>query len=280
MKSNPSGAAIKGCICFFSAPKGGITVKRYDYHINEYGERVKVPKDLKKLLNLQYLRLTNKTYAVGRHDLPELKCDPKVLPDFIALYNHPADYHKTPNTAVAFYLYDNTFDGINGLYNAIYYHDEKLLAFYKERFKGVKFFVTPDYSQLGDIDDIENHYRIKKARVVALWFVMELGAVVIPNITYPTIDSLWFYLDGLENCKVVAFSTMGYVDNKTERAYLKEAVKYTVDILDLHSIIVFDICGDNEAVEDIFQYAIQKGIHVVVPDNIMKMRNTARKRGA
>ena len=73
---------------------------------------------------------------------------------------------------------------------------------------------------------------------------------------------------------------MGYVDNKTERAYLKEAVKYTVDTLDLHSIIVFDICGDNEAVGDIFQYAIQKGIHVVVPDNIMKMRNTARKRGA
>lgn len=67
-------------------------MKRYDYHINEYGEKIRVPKDLKKLLNLQYLRLTNKTYSVGKHDLPELRCDTEVLPDFIALYNHPADY--------------------------------------------------------------------------------------------------------------------------------------------------------------------------------------------
>ena len=167
-------------------------MKRYDYHINEYGEKIRVPKDLKKLLNLQYLRLTNKTYSVGKHDLPELRCDTEVLPDFIALYNHPADYNKTPNTAVAFYLYDDTFDGIDGLYNAIYYKDEKLLKKFKERFKGVKFFIAPDYSQLGDLDDIENHYRIKKARVVALWLTFELGAIVIPNITYPTIDSLWF----------------------------------------------------------------------------------------
>ena len=255
-------------------------MKRYDYHINEYGERVKVPKDLKKLLNLQYLRLTNKTYSVGRHDLPELRCDTKVIPDYIALYNHPADYHKTPNTAVAFYLYDNSFDGIHGLYNAIYHNDVKLLRQYKERFRGVKFFIIPDYSQLGDLDDIENNYRIKKARVVALWLTTELGAVAIPNITYPTIDSLWFYLNGLEKCRVVAFSTMGYVDDAIERNFLKEAVKYTVDSLSLHTIVVFDICGDNRAVEDIFRYAIDRGINVVVPKNMMKVRNTARKRGA
>ncbi len=255
-------------------------MKRYDYHINEYGEKIRVPKDLKKLLNLQYLRFTNKTYSVGRHDLPELRCDTEVLPDYIALYNHPADYNKTPNTAVAFYLYDDTFDGIDGLYNAIYYKDEKLLKYFKERFKGVKFFIAPDYSQLGDLDDIENHYRIKKARVVALWLTMELGAIVIPNITYPTIDSLWFYLNGLEECTVVAFSTMGYVDDEVERDFLIEAVKQTVDKLSLNTIVVFDICGDNDAVNRIFAYAIKKGIKIVVPDNIMKLRNSARKRGA
>lgn len=255
-------------------------MKRYEYHINEYGEKVKVPKDLKRLLNFQYLRLTNKACSVGRHDLPELKCNTDVLPDFIALYNHPADYHKTPNTAVAFYLYDDTFDGINGLYNAIYHNDEKLLKAFKKRFEGVKFFIAPDYSQFGDIDDIENHYRIKKARVVSIWLTIELKAIVIPNITYPTIDSLWFYLDGLESCTVVAFSTKGYVDDAVEREFLKEAVKQTVDTLSLKTIVVFDVCGDNEAVAEIFAYAYQKGIKIVVPDNIMKLRNTARKRGA
>lgn len=252
-------------------------MKKYEYHINEYGERVKVPKDLKKLLNLQYLRLANKTCSAGRHDLPELRCNTEVIPDYIALYNHPADYHKTQNTAVAFYLYDDGFDGINGLYNAIYYNNEKLLKQYKERFQGVKFFIAPDYSQLGDLDDIENNYRIKKARIVSLWLTLELGAIVIPNITYPTIDSLWFYLNGLESCNVVAFSTMGYVDDEVERAFLTEAVKITVDALPLKTIVIFDICGDNEAVNDIFAYARDKGIKIVVPDNIMKLRNSARK---
>lgn len=255
-------------------------MKQYNYHVNEYGEKVKVPKDLKKLLNLQYMRLTNKTYAVGRHDLPELKCNTEVLPDFIALYNHPGDYHKTSNTAVAFYLYDDAFDGIHGLYNAIFHHDEKLLEVYKKRFAGVKFFIAPDYSQMGDVDDIENHYRIKKARVVSLWLTIELGAIVIPNITYPTIDSLWFYLNGLETCTVVAFSTMGYVGDAVEKAFLIEAVKKTVDTLPLKTIVVFDICGDDAAVHEIFAYALAKGINVVVPDNNMKILNTARKRGA
>lgn len=254
-------------------------MKKYDYHINEYGEKVPVPKNLKKLLNLQYLRLTNKTLSVGLHDLPEMKCETEVLPDYIALYNHPADYHKTPNTAVAFYLYDDSFDGINGLYNAIYYKDKKLLKMYKQRFMGVKFFISPDYSQFGDVDDIENHYRIKKARIVSLWLTLELGAIVIPNITYPTIDSLWFYLDGLESCKVVAFSTMGYVDDELEREFLIEAVKQTVNRLPITTIVVYDVCGSDEAVREIFDYAIKKGIKLVVPQNTMKIRNSARKRG-
>ena len=87
----------------------------------------RTPKDLRKLLNLSYLRYTNKTHAAGIHDLPALSCNTSVLPDYIALYNHPADYHHTPLTAVAFYLYDNEFDGKDGLYNAIYYDDAKRL---------------------------------------------------------------------------------------------------------------------------------------------------------
>lgn len=255
-------------------------MKRYEYRIDENGKKIPIPKDLEKLLNLQYLRLTNKTYAVGKYDLPELKCDTEILPDYIALYNHPADYYKTPNTAIAFYLYDNTFDGKDGLYNAIFYRDEERLQFFKKRFENVKFFFSPDYTLMGDVDDIENNYRIKKARVVSLWLTMELGAIVIPNITYPTIDSLWFYLNGLETCSVIGFSTKGYVDNSVERGFLKEAVRYTVDKLNLKTIVVFDICGDNEAVDDIFKYAVDCGINVVVPLNEMKIRNTARKRGA
>ncbi len=239
----------------------------------------RTPKDLRKLLNLSYLRYTNKTHAAGIHDLPALSCNTSVLPDYIALYNHPADYHHTPLTAVAFYLYDNEFDGKDGLYNAIYYDDAKRLQFFKRRFEGVKFFISPDTSQFGDVDDIENHYRIKKTRVISIWLAMELGAVVIPHITFPTIDSIDFSLDGLDDCSVVAFSTKGYVNDPIERAILEKSVRYTVDKLNLKAIVVYDVCARNDKAFEIFRYATDRGIEVVIPNNMLKERNANKKRG-
>lgn len=240
------------------------------------GSTAKVANDLRKKLNLSYLELTNKTRAAGIHDLPALACDTQVLPDFIALNREPGAFHKTPLTAVGFWLYDDEFDGIHGLYNAIYYKDEKLLAQYRKRYKGVKIFFTPDYSQFGDVDDIEEHYRLKKMRVVGLWFALELGAVVIPFITVPTPASVDFALDGLEDCHVVAFSTKGYVGNQLERDILKQIVRLTVDTLALRAIVVYDVCKDNAAVDDIFAYAHEQGVEVVVPMNTLKARNIAK----
>lgn len=244
------------------------------------GATALVHEDLKKKLNLSYLELTNKTYSAGKHNLPALACNTKVLPDFIALDSQPSTFHATPLTAVGFWEFDSEFDGIHGLYNAIYYKDEKLLAKFKKRYEGVKIFFTPDYSQLGDVDDIEAHYRLKKARVVGLWFALELGAVVIPFITAPTAASVEFALDGLEDCHIVAFSTKGYVDNALEREVLKEIVRLTVDTIDLHTIVVYDVCKDNAAVKDIFAYAIEHGIEVVVPPNTLKQRNIIKAQKA
>ena len=96
---------------------------------------MKSKRDLQKKLNLSYLDLTNKTWKVGEFDFPKLLCNPSVLPDYIALYTQPSEYHKTSLTCLAFYNYDDTFDGMDGLYNAIYYDDKKRLDFYKKRFR-------------------------------------------------------------------------------------------------------------------------------------------------
>ena len=142
----------------------------------------------------------------------------------------------------------------------------------------VAFYLSPDYSELGDIDDIENNYRIKKARVVSLWLTTEMNAIVIPHITFPTISTIDFYLDGLEDCSVVAFSTKGYVDDKLEKEILIKAVKYTVDRLNLRTIIVYDVCRENYEAENIFRYAIDKGINIIIPPNMIKNRNQARRK--
>lgn|GEM_PF-5705596 len=105
---------------------------------------------------------------------------------------------------------------------------------------------------------------------------LELGAVVIPFITGPTPASVSFALDGLEDCHAFDFSTKGCVDNVVEHEALKQIVHLTVDTLDLRTIVVYDVCKDNAAVDDIFAYARDHGVEVVVPMNTLKARNIVK----
>jgi len=233
-------------------------------------------KDIRKLLNLNYLSLLNKTYCTGEFDLPVLYCNPDVLPDYLALYTQPGDYHKTPLTGVCFYLYDSSFDGPNGLFNAIYYSDKKRLQFYKERFTGIKFFISPDYSQFGDLHKMENLVRLWKARIVSLWLTLEMHAIVIPNITYISEETFPLFCCGLEECRVVAFSTKGHVRNANERKLTKAAVKYVTDHLPLKSIVVYSVCGEDKESLELFRYAADHGIQIAIPDNMLRERNMRR----
>lgn len=237
------------------------------------GEEFRKPVDLRRQMNYNYLYLTEQTKLVGEFDIPAVYCNTKEYPDYIALYSQPGYYHKTAATAVAFYQFDRVFDNIHGIYNAIYYNDKKLLTFYKERFKNVKFFISPDYSVFGDIDKIENLKRLKMARVVSLWFAKELGAVVIPNLSYISEDSFKTFFAGLEECSVVALSLKSHVRRATERNLTKAAVKYAADNLPLSAIIVYSACGKDETVYDIMKYAIDKGVKIIIPGNTLREAN-------
>ncbi len=237
--------------------------------------------DLKKLLNLGILGYTNRTYLVGKYDLPYVKCPNFADIDYLALYSETKDYQKTDRTAVCFYQYDRTFDGVSGIYNAIYYHDKRLLSKYKERFKGVRFAIAPDYSQCGDVPKIENLYRLFKSRVVSLWLLLECDILVIPNISYANEDYFDVMLDGMEDCSVVAFSTKGSVRNAGQSNLLLKAIKRTVDGLKkLKKIIVYSVMPDDSRTLKLFDYALSHGVRVIVPSNLLKERNAVRqKRG-
>ena len=238
---------------------------------------MKKQENLDRLLNLNYLRYTNKTDSIGKLDLPKINCNTTIYPDFLALYSETGLYKKTDKTAVCFYKYDSVFDGHNGLFNAIYFDLENKLKYFKERFEGVKFFISPDYSELGDIHVIENYYRLFKARIVSLWFIFDLGAIVIPNITFPSEKYIDFSLDGLEDCSVVAISTKGHIKEEIEHDRLKQKIIHTVDKLNkLKAFIVYDVCGDDTKTKDAFKYATDRGIEVIIPDNTLRQRNSLR----
>ena len=241
---------------------------------DEKGIILKNNKNLRELLNLNYLSLTNKTVSCGIMDLPAINCNVSTFPDFIALYSEPGKYFITDHTAIGFFEFDEDIDGRYGLFWAIYYNVEERLDYFKERFKGVKYVIIPDYSVLGDIHRIENDYRLFRGRIVGLWFMFEIGAVVLPNITFPTEESSDFALDGYEDCSVAAISTKGHMDNPQENKRLRENIRLTVDKMpEIKTIIVYDVCSTNLATLNTFSYAVKKGIKIVIPDNTLKSRN-------
>ena len=235
-------------------------------------------KNLKKLLNLNFVDLANQTYSCGKYDLPFVRCPSNINVDYLALYSETHNYHKTKNTCICFYQYDLKFDTIKGIFNAIYYNNEKLLAKYKERFKGIKYAISPDYSQLGDINRVENIYRLFKARIVSIWLVLECDVLVIPNITYANENYFDVMLDGMEETEVVAFSAKGSMREFDEKELFLKAIKIAVDGLPkLKKIIVYSVSIEDEKVLKLFEYASLKGIEIIIPDNILKERNVINK---
>lgn len=235
---------------------------------------MKRKKNLKKLLNLEMLDYTNLTPKYGEMDMPYVCC--KVVPkiDYLATYSQPCTYFKTTNTCVSFFEYDKYFDGLYGLWNAIYYGIKELQEFYIERFRGVKYFISPDYSKCGDACEVENYHRQYRSRIVAIWLTMNLGAIVIPLVSCANSIGMKYMLDGMHDCTIVAFNAKGPLGDKNQLPIFIESIKYTVDNLpNLKAIVVYSASPNLEKIYEIFNYAIEQGIEVQVPDNMLMIRN-------
>lgn len=235
---------------------------------------MKRKKNLKKLLNLGMLDYTNLTPKIGKLDMPYVNCGRSIEIDYLATYSQPGTYRLTPNTAVAFFEYDAQFDGLYGLWNAIYYGVKELQEYYLERFSGVKLFIAPDYSKCGDNLKIENEHRQMRSRLVAIWLTMNLGAIVIPLVACDRLESMPDILEGMKDCHTIAFNAKGPMGDPNQLGIFLEAIHYTVDHLPaLEMIIVNASSPDDEKVRNIFSYAIERGIRVQIPDNMLRSRN-------
>ncbi len=235
---------------------------------------MKMKDDMLKKLNLSPLLLTNKTACTGTMGFPSLSCKVQTMPDYIALYAQPSDYHRTEMTCVAFYNYDIAFDGKDGIYQAILYDDQKRQEELRKRFSGVKFFIAPDYSVCGDCQPYRNYYQMGRAREVAIWLTMYCDGIVFPNISCARAEDLPIALEGYEEVTAVAFSTKGKLDYPDDRKLLEETVRYTVEHMpQLKNILVYDVSYDNSDAKEIFLPATERGIAVHIPNNQLKMRN-------
>ena len=234
--------------------------------------------NLRKKLNLNYTWLASQVYKEGPFDIPVLQCKDDYEPDFIALYSETGLYHKTNYTTICFHQNDDVFNGLKGLCNAIYYDDKPRLNEFKKRFKDCHYFIMPDCTLTYDQDMWDIVFRTAIMRLTCLWLTFELGAHVVPLITYGVDDTFELMLTGLKECETVAFSLKGSLLESYKEEQLVRAIKYTVDNLhNLKSIIIYDDCMEDQTVYKIFEYAIENKIRLIIPSNTLKDRNRSKK---
>ncbi len=231
-------------------------------------------KNLRKLLNLGILDYTNLTPKYGNLDMPYIRCEKVPNIDYMATYSQPSTYFHSSGTCVTFFEYDVFFDGLYGLWNGIYYGVKEIQEYYLERFQGVKYFVSPAYSKCGDVSEAENYHRQFRSRIVSIWLAMNLNAIVIPLVSCANDIGMKYMLDGMDDCTIVAFNAKGPMGDPVQLDIFIRSIKYTVDRLkNLKVIVVYSSSPNKGKIREIFRYAIEVGIEVQIPDNMLQTRN-------
>ncbi len=230
-------------------------------------------KNLNKKLNLSFLNYTNQGFYYGKLDIPEATCKLDICPiDYIAQYGEKLDSkYKFP--ALCFYQYDNEFDGMNGLYNAIYYDDKKSLIKYKEKLKYFHYIISPDYSICGDAPLIENLHRIFKSRLVGSYLVNELNKIVIPNISFFDENTKKVTLSGISKNSTVAISTKGLLNGKRKQELMDYIVNETIKEIHPEIVILYNVSVKCPKYNEIVHKFQNNGIKVIVPPNKLLIRN-------
>ena len=242
----------------------------------------KVPKEIKLNIDMESIPeddiygyyIMNRMEESNIHGLPMIGDFHDEYPDYIALFNHPKEYQLTDKTCVCFYIGDLYFDDIDGLYQAIIYKDIELLRYYKYRLKDIKYFIAPDYSSFGNFKDCTLIHQLEKQTVVIGWLVLELNAIVYPNLTYGSKSTFDMCFNIIYKGSNVAISLKG-CSTGDNAVRLREAVKKFVDNNVPKAIIAYSVAC-NKTTYDLLKYAIDRGVSVYVVDNTLRLRNLRR----
>lgn len=190
--------------------------------------------------------------------------------DYLALYSDLKEYHKTDNTCICFYQYDHIFDGIHGLYNSIIYQDEKRLNKYRNRFKGVKYIISPDYSVFGDFPNALQIFNIYKSRLCLAWLKTNTNAMVIPNLRWTFPFSFEYCFDGIMKGSNIAVGVLGQMHNLDNKRMFLEGLKKAIDTIEPAHILVYGFVNESNF-DEYFGYAKNKGVKVIIPHSKIDM---------
>ena len=201
----------------------------------------------------------------GDYDMPIVgNFDDISVIDYIALYSDTSEYNKTENTCVAFYQYDHVFDGIHGLYNSIIYKDEERLNKFRERFKGAKYIVAPDYSLFGDFPNALQIFNIYKSRVCMCWLIANTKAKILPNVRWTFPFTFEYCFDGIMKGSNIAIGVLGQIRDKENKKMFLDGLKVAIDRIEPKRLLVYGFVTESNF-DELFGYAKSKGIKIIIP---------------
>lgn len=228
-------------------------------------------KRIDKLLNFEHLQYTNRCEYVGDFDLPNISCHiPLPSIDYLALSRERREYRETD--CVCFFEYDRYFDGRNGIFNAIYYGDKKLLRSFAARYPDVRYFISPDYSISSDIPVVESLYRNYKARVVSAYLVTELHRKVIPNISFVDDTTAKIALTGIDRGSTVCISTKGLMRSNEDMRLLEYIFDRTIEAVKPSCVVIYTATANESKLKPLLDRVSASGAIPLVPNNLLLSR--------
>lgn len=138
---------------------------------------------------------------------------------------------------------------------------------YLKRLKTFDGVISPDYSIYRDMPLSMQIWNTYRNRALSYW-MQSKGINVIPNVRWGDERTYEFCFDGITKNSIVAISTNGCIQNKTNRHYFKQGLQVMVDTLAPQTIVNYSYTPD-----DIFLPYKEAGIEIIqIPNWIDTIR--------
>lgn len=197
----------------------------------------------------------NATYD-SELEIPRLKREIYKPADLIAFSK--VLRNKDFDAWVHFYEDDRVFE-------KLWNHPNRYLPTLK-KFQGV---ITPDFSVYRDMPLVMQYWNIYRSRAIGSW-LQENGIKVIPNIRFGDERTFDIACAGIQKHGVIAVGSHGCIKSLTDRSYFIRGLKYVIDLLEPHTLIIYGAAPDK-----IFEQYRDKGIEILQFDSDFKKSRKA-----
>lgn len=170
------------------------------------------------------IEISKNVKTIGQFDFPEIEATQEV-PKQVVSFNYAKTCKNPQNYFVHFYIDDYQFERI--------WRKPKLYSLLLQKFAGI---IGPDFSTYTNMPKAQQIFQVYKSRLISA-YIQSKGQTVVPNISWSSIESLSWTLEGIPKHSTIALSTNGCLNPKVKNEFV-ECYKKAIEILEPTKIII------------------------------------------